>query len=338
MQFMQKHLVIVDGHHLMYRAYWAIPRTMKSSKGEQVNTPFGVASMLLQILRVEEPTHILFCFDAGSETFRHTEYAEYKSGRAETPDDFYVQIPTTLSLIDTFSIKSVSGKEHEADDYACAYARSAEAYGFRVTVISGDRDLLQLASDNIRIAIPHKGYQVPEYLGPSEVLMKYGVTPEQIPSYKALVGDASDNLRGVKGIGPKAAEALIREHGSLAGIYDHLPAIKGSWRSKLEADREQAFFCERMATLVHDLSLEVPLSDLEFSSVPVDPIFSLFQRLEFTLPRRRLESLLVSPYGQRVFVPSSGLALPLPDHHSSLESVVKKSSSVDTGQQQLTLL
>lgn len=335
---MQKHLVIVDGHHLMYRAYWAIPRTMKTSRGEQVNTPFGVASMLLQILKVEEPTHLLFCFDAGSETFRHAEYAEYKSGRAETPDDFYIQIPTTLALLDTFKIKSVSGKEHEADDYACAYARRAATDGFRVTVISGDRDLLQLASDNIRIAIPHKGYQVPEYLGPTEVLMKYGVTPEQIPSYKALVGDSSDNLQGVKGVGPKAAEALIREYGSLSAIYDHVASIKPSWRSKLEADREQAFFCERMATLVHDLPLELPISSLQFSGVQVDPILSMFQRLEFTLPRRRLESLLVSPYGQRVFVPSSEIALPLSDHHSLIESGEKNSTSVDAVQEQLTLL
>jgi DNA polymerase-1 len=338
MQSMQKHLVIVDGHHLMYRAYWAIPRTMKTSKGEQVNTSFGVASMLLQILKAEEPTHILFCFDAGSETFRHAEYAEYKSGRAETPDDFYVQIPRTLSLIDTFAIKSVSGREHEADDYACAYARSAEAEGFRVTVVSGDRDLLQLASDNIRIAIPHKGYQVPEYLGPTEVLLKYGVTPEQIPSYKALVGDASDNLRGVKGIGPKAAEALIREYGSLAGIYDHLPAIKGAWRSKLEADREQAFFCERMATLVSTIPFTVSVTDLQFSDVNVDPVLSLFQQLEFSLPRRRLESLMQSPYGQRVFVPSSGLASPLPDVHSSLERPEENSPQTGRLDQQLSLL
>lgn len=263
--------------------------------------------MLLQILQVEQPSHLLFCFDAGSETFRHAEYAEYKSGRAETPDDFYTQIPRTLSLIDSFSIQRVSGKEYEADDYACVYARRAQEQGFRVTVVSGDRDLLQIASDNIRIAIPHKGYQMPEYFGPSEVLMKYGVTPEQIPSYKALVGDSSDNLLGVKGIGPKAAESLIREYGSLLGIYEHLSSVKNSWRSKLEADREQAFFCERMATLVSDLSLPVPLDAVRFSAVPTSPILSLFSTLEFSLPRRRLESLLMSPYGQRTFVVDNSL-------------------------------
>lgn len=301
---MDKHLVIVDGHHLMYRAYWAIPRTMKTSKGEQVNTSFGIASMLLQILKAEEPSHLLFCFDAGSETFRHKEYAEYKSGRAETPDDFYIQIPRTLSLIDSFGIKSVSGKEWEADDYACAYARRAEKDGFKVTVVSGDRDLLQLATDSIRIAIPHKGYQAQEYLGPAEILMKYGVTPEQIPSYKALVGDNSDNLRGVKGIGPKAAEALVSEFGSLTGIYDHLPQIKESWRSKLETDREQAFFCERMATLIADIPSLLPLEDLHFHRIAIDPVLQLFQDIEFFLPRRRLDALLSSSYGQRVFAPS----------------------------------
>ena len=297
-----RHLVIVDGHHLLYRAYWAIPRTMCTSAGEQVNTSFGVASMLLQILKTEEPDDMVFCFDAGEETFRHQEYEEYKSGRAETPDDFYTQIPRALSLIDAFGIESVSGSNYEADDYAGSYARRAAERDERVTIVSGDRDLFQLVSQKIRIAVPHKGYQAAEYFGPREVQEKFGVTPAQIPFYKGLVGDPSDNLHGVKGIGPKAAVALLQQYGSIEGIYAHLPEVKLSWRKKLEEGKEQAIFCHRMAELVTDIPLPVPLDALALKEIPPEPVFQIFQELAFTLVTRRFQALLATAYGQAHFL------------------------------------
>ncbi|HRH94253.1 MAG TPA: 5'-3' exonuclease, partial [Candidatus Peribacteria bacterium] len=258
-----KHLVIIDGHHLLYRAYWAIPRNMKNSQGIQVNTAFGFASMFMNILKTEQPDSVLFCFDADEKTFRHLQYEEYKAGRSPTPEDFHPQVPGVLRLVDAMGIKRVEGGGFEADDYACAYARAAEKNGDRVTIISGDRDLFQLVSDTIRVAIPHKGYQMPEYLGPKEVETKYGVTPAQIPSYKGLVGDSSDNLHGVMGIGPKAAAALLQKYGSLENLYANLKDVKESWRTKLEADRESAFFCAKMAELVYDIPLPLGLAELE---------------------------------------------------------------------------
>ncbi len=297
-----EHLLIVDGHHLLYRAYWAIPRTMKTSSGEQVNTAFGVASMLLQMLRTEEPDALLFCFDADEKTFRHEEFSEYKAGRSETPEDFYPQVHRALQLIDAFGIKSVSGSRMEADDFACTYARRAEEAGSRVTIVTGDRDLFQTASDRIRVAIPHKGYSAPEYMGPAEVFRKYGVTPAQIPAYKGLVGDASDNLSGVRGIGPKAAEALLQKYGTLEEMYANLPAVKSSWRAKLEQGREQAFFCQRMATLQSDIPLPVTLEELYFSGVSSGRVCSFFAEMEFTLVMKRFENLLQTPYGQCHFL------------------------------------
>ena len=322
-----KHLVIVDGHHLLYRAYWAIPRTMRTSAGEQVNTAFGIASMLLQMLKVEEPDSMLFCFDAGDETFRHKEYAAYKEGRAQTPEDFYPQVPRALAVIDAFGIKSVSGSQYEADDYACSYAVQAARNGHRVTVVSGDRDLLQLASDTIRISIPHKGYQAAEYLGPKEVEAKYGVTPAQIPSYKGLVGDPSDNLPGVKGIGPVAAAALIQQYGTIEEIYAHLPEIKSSWRTKLEQGKEQALFCHHMSELVEDIPLSVPLASLEIADTPADSIFSLFRELEFTLAIRKFQSLLATSYGVAHFKSASGSMEPEPMQQHGKKIVSKQTSS-----------
>ncbi|MBM3303365.1 MAG: DNA polymerase I, partial [Deltaproteobacteria bacterium] len=220
---MEKHLVLIDGHHLMYRAYWAIPRGMQTKAGEQSNAVFGVISMLLSILSKEQPGSLLFCFDEGEETFRHQQSDTYKEGRAETPDDFYTQIPRILQAIDAFGIRRVSDAQYEADDFLCAYARAAaKDPDARVTIVTGDRDALQIATDRIRIAIPHKGYQAAEYLGPGEILAKYGVRPDQVPAYKGLTGDSSDNLPGVKGIGPKNAAQLLQQFDSLQGVYEHL--------------------------------------------------------------------------------------------------------------------
>lgn len=304
------HLVLIDGHHLMYRAYWAIPRTLKTKAGEQVNTVFGVASMLISILKQESPDAVVFCFDAGEETFRHKEHAEYKAGRAETPDDFYAQIPRVHELLAAFAMPQVQDTRVEADDFLCAYAKAGEQEGMRVTIVTGDRDALQLANEHVRIAIPHKGYQQAEYLGPAEILAKYGVRPDQVASYKGLSGDSSDNLPGVKGIGPKGAAKLLQEYGTLSGVYEHLSDIPESVRAKLERDREQAFFCERMATLTCDFPLPLPLELVAVSPRPLDPILAFFRELQFTLLERRLLELAKTSYGERVFLPSQSLTAP----------------------------
>ncbi len=287
----------------MYRAYWAIPRTMKTRAGEQSNTSFGVASMLLNILTTEQPDALLFCFDAGEETFRHAENATYKEGRAETPDDFYSQIPRVMELMSAFSAPSVSDTKYEADDFLCTYARSWAALGddHRVTIVTGDRDAFQLATERIRVAIPHKGYQQAEYLGPQEIEAKYGIRPDQVASYKGLCGDSSDNLKGVHGIGPKTAATLLQQYNSLSGIYEHLEDISPTVRSKLAADREQAFFCERMAELICDIPLPVSLEGLHYSDIDPAPLLHFFSELEFTLLAKRFQKFLQSSYGAEHF-------------------------------------
>lgn len=285
----------------MYRAYWAIPRTLTTKAGEQVNAVFGVASMLLAILKQEEPDRLLVCFDAGEETFRHQEHKEYKAGRAETPDDFYAQIPRIIELITAFQFVHVSDLKYEADDFLCAYARAAEDADMRVTIVTGDRDALQLASEHVRIAIPHKGYAQAEYLGPSEIEEKYGVRPNQIIDFKGLTGDASDNLPGVKGIGPKTAAILLQEHGSLEGIYAHLDSIKKTVRQKLEEGKESAFFCRRMAELVDDFSLPAPMDDLRMRQRDAHPVLDFFHAMEFSLLSKRLQEFLRTEAGKKIF-------------------------------------
>ncbi len=286
----------------MYRAYWAIPRTLSTTSGEQVNAVFGMASMLLSILKAEEPTHLVVCFDAGKDTFRHQENETYKEGRAETPDDFYVQIPRIMELVEAFGLPRESHPGFEADDLLCTYARQAEAGGMRVTIVTGDRDAFQLASDRIRIAIPHSGYAQAEYLGPAEIEAKYGIRPDQVPAYKGLTGDPSDNLPGVRGIGPKTAAQLLQEYQTLENLFAHLGAVRPAVRAKLEADREQAFFCERMAQLICDVPLAVPLADTRLHDLPADALSGFFRTMEFTLLSRRLAEFLRTPYAERTFL------------------------------------
>jgi len=295
----------------MYRAYWAIPRTLKTSSGEQSNAVFGMASMLLTILSKEEPDGLLICFDEGDETFRHEEAEDYKAGRAETPDDFYEQIPRIMDLLDACSLHYVSNPKYEADDLLCTYAKAGEKAGANVTVVTGDRDLLQIVSDHVQMALPHKGYQRTEYLDPKGVEEKYGIRPDQVPSYKGLCGDQSDNLPGVKGIGPKTAASLIQRYDSLENIYEHLDDIRPSVREKLERDREKAFFCERMAELVCDIPLSVKLKDIALRDIPAEPISTFFKEMEFTLLLKRFQQFLQTEYGKNHFTIPEGALLPL---------------------------
>lgn len=296
-----KHLVLIDGHHLMYRAYWAIPRTLKTRAGEQSNTSFGMASMLLAILAKEKPDNMVICFDEGDQTFRHEENAEYKEGRAETPDDFYVQLPRVMQLVESFGICSVSDPQYEADDFLGTYAKEAEHAGMRVTVVTGDKDAYQLASEKTRVAVPHKGYQEAEYLGPDEVLSKLGVRPDQVASYKGLCGDSSDNLKGVTGIGPKTAAALLQQFDTLESIYSNIDDVKPTVASKLKTDREQAFFCERMAELVCDIPLPFSLEQTALSNINPEPLLGFFAEMDFTLLTKRFLSFLETDFGQSHF-------------------------------------
>lgn len=296
-----EHLVLIDGHHLMYRAYWAIPRTLRTRAGLQVNAVFGMTSMLLAILKQEAPDALLLCFDTGGETFRHQEHAAYKEGRAETPDDFLQQIPLILEVVDAFGFPHIADARYEADDFLGTYASAGERAGMRVSIVTGDRDALQLASDAVRIIIPHKGYREAEVLGPEEVWKKYGVRPDQIPAWKGLAGDPSDNLPGVRGVGPKGAAKLLQKFGTLETLYARLVDVPESLRQKLEHGREQAFFCQRMAQLVRDIPLPLPLDALSLRALSSERILATLQQFEFTLLLRRFRELLSTPYGSRTF-------------------------------------
>ncbi|HLC75873.1 MAG TPA: 5'-3' exonuclease H3TH domain-containing protein [Candidatus Peribacterales bacterium] len=299
---MSKKLLLLDGNHLMHRAFWAIQRSLSTSKGEQTNTVFGVASMLLTMLQREKPDAIVACFDEGKETHRHKLHDAYKAGRQETPDDFYTQIPRVHQCFAAFSIPTVSNPEYEADDLIGTLALRGAKEGWEVIIVTGDRDLFQMANHAIRIAIPHKGYAEPEYLDANGVEGKLGVRPDQVPDYKGLVGDASDNLKGVKGIGPKSGEALLKKYGTLESVYEHLEDIQGTSRSKLESDRESAFFCRDMARLVTDAPIDLDLEPLAGKGTDLSSVERFFMEMEFYTLRSRLKKLVQSNEFMRTYL------------------------------------
>ncbi|MEK7137176.1 MAG: 5'-3' exonuclease H3TH domain-containing protein [Patescibacteria group bacterium] len=296
-----KKLVLLDANHLMHRAYWAIDRRLKTTRGEQVNAVFGVVSMLLTMLSRERPDLLLACFDEGKETFRHQDHREYKAGRAETPDDFYTQIPRVHEALRAFAIPILSDPKYEADDLIGSAAIRAAKEEWDVLIVTGDRDLFQMADTRICIAVPHKGYTEPHYLDAAGVKEALGVTPAQVPDYKGLTGDASDNLRGVRGIGPKTAVSLIEKFGSLEAIYEHLPEIRFSVKEKLLADKESAFFCKKLARLVTDIILPEGILQASFSPERA-AVERFFATLELkTLLRRFQKFLEEDPYAREHF-------------------------------------
>jgi DNA polymerase-1 len=307
LKFMKKpHLVLLDANHLMHRAYWALPRTLKTKSGELTNAVYGVMSMLLKLLVIEKPDAIVACFDAGKETFRHDDHTEYKAGRQETPQDFYDQIPRVEEGLRAFSIPIVSLERYEADDLIATYAREAEEEGFRVTIVSGDRDVLQLASQQVRIAIPHKGYEDAEYMGTREVKEKYGVEPTHIPDYKGLVGDTSDNLPGVPGIGPKRGKELLEKYGTLENVYSHIEEVPPSVRGKLEEGKKSAFKTKELATLVANLPLPERLQHEPFRA-DARHVREFFESLQFHTLAKRFESFArEDPYGKEHVVAVPG--------------------------------
>jgi DNA polymerase I len=287
-----KKLVILDANHLMHRAFWAIQRSLSTSSGELTNAVFGVSSMLITILNREHPDAIIACFDDGKETVRHKEYEEYKAGRSETPDEFYTQIPRVHQCFEVFGVPILSNPEYEADDLIGAVALRGKKEGYDVVIVSGDKDLFQMAGSNIRIAVPHKGYSEPEYLDADGVKENLGVTPEQVPDYKGLVGDSSDNLKGVNGIGPKTGAKLIEKYGSLDGIYENIDEIKGSAKEKLINDKESAFFCRKLARLITDIAVNVDLNEVSDRHASLEDIDRFFTEVEFYTLKTRLKKLL----------------------------------------------
>lgn len=291
-----KTLILIDGHALAYRTYFALTGMGQDTSrwltksGEPTAGTYGFAAVLLRILEEDKPDYLAVSFDVGR-TFRDDLYAEYKGTREKMPDDLAVQIARIQEVIAAFNIPILTAENYEADDVLGTIARRVAATGVRVKILTGDRDLLQLADDNIIIKLAGQKLAEAQEFGPAEVQTKYSLTPHQYLDFKALVGDTSDNIPGVAGIGEKTATTLLQKYGSLEGIYAHLAELPAGQRKKLEAGRANADLSLKLSTIVTDLPLDFDLEKCIPGNFDHERVVELFRVLEFNSLLKRVTAL-----------------------------------------------
>lgn len=273
-------IIMVDGNNLLFRSYYATAYSgnfMKNSKGFPTNALFGFANMMKKIISEEVPTHILVAFDKGK-TFRHDKYKDYKAGRLEMPNELGLQFPKAKELLDCMGIKHYEIDNYEADDIIGTVASICDKEGYKANIISSDKDLLQLISDNVSMKLL-KSKDVIRY---NLVTFRrdWGIEPENIVDLKALMGDSSDNIPGVKGIGEKTALKLIQDYDCLDGIYESLSELKPSVRAKLESDKDNAYKSFELATIYKKVPLEFSIDDLKYNG-PTDKLNDFYKEMEF---------------------------------------------------------
>ncbi|MBN1258732.1 hypothetical protein JXA05_03160 [Candidatus Peregrinibacteria bacterium] len=287
----EKRFVVIDGNHLIHRAFYAIQAPLKTSSGEQTNALYGFASMLLNILELEKPDYIALTFDERAPTFRHEAHEDYKATRVKAPDELYAQIPRIREMVKSFKIPLFAKEGFEADDMMGTLTEKAKEHGWTTYVITGDMDALQLVGGNTYVVFPHKGYREPILFDNKAVEKKYGVSPGQIVDYKALVGDTSDNIKGVDGIGPKRAVELLHKYKTLDGIYEHLNEIPEVMRQKLEAGREAAYFCQKLARIVRDVPCDFQEQEASFHNLDFLGFGRFLEKMEITSLLKRLKKI-----------------------------------------------
>ncbi|PLX94994.1 MAG: DNA polymerase I, partial [Desulfuromonas sp.] len=268
-------LYLVDGSSYIYRAYYAI-RHLSNSKGEATNAVYGFTNMLMGLVRDEKPDHLAVIFDAKGPTFRKDIYPEYKANRSAMPEDLVPQIPWIKDVVRAFNMPVIEQTGYEADDIIATLAKRFAADGLEVTVVTGDKDLMQIVNDRVRLLDTMKG----KISGPAEVTERFGGV-DKVIEVQGLAGDSSDNVPGVPGIGEKTARALIDEFGSIENLLANLDQLKGKRRENLENFAEQALLSKQLVTLVDDMEIDADYADFSLSEPDAEALTELFKKLEF---------------------------------------------------------
>lgn len=278
--FAGKTLLLLDGNAIVHRAFHALP-PLTTKDGVLVNAVYGFSATLLSVLEKFHPEYVAASFDLKAPTFRHKAYAEYKATRTKAPDELYAQIPIVKEVVGAFGIPVYETEGFEADDVVGTLARRGEEAGMKVVIVTGDMDTLQLVTDNVSVFTMRKGINDTVVYDVSGVRNKYGFSPEQLPDFKGLRGDPSDNIPGVKGIGEKTATDLLKQFETLEGIYKHLDAIKGATREKLERDKMMAINSKMLGTIRVDVPVAVDFEACRLEEKSREDVVAIFQRLNF---------------------------------------------------------
>ncbi|MFK5647094.1 DNA polymerase I [Ornithinimicrobium sp. LYQ121] len=288
-------LLLLDGHSLAYRAFYALPvENFSTTTGQSTNAVYGFTSMLINVLRDEAPTHLAVAFDVSRQTFRTEQYAEYKAGRASTPSEFVGQVDLVKEVLDALRISHVEVDGFEADDVIATLTSQGREQGMEVLICSGDRDAFQLVDELTTLLYPVRGVSEMWRMTPEKVEEKYGVRPELYSDLAAMVGESSDNLPGVPGVGPKTAAKWLGQYGDLAGIVDHADRLTGKAGQALRDHLDQVLRNRRLNQLVGDVDLPVSIDDLAVRGWDREEVHRVFDGLEFRVLRDRLFSTLES--------------------------------------------
>ncbi|WP_407671418.1 DNA polymerase I [Nocardioides islandensis] len=285
-----KRLLLLDGHSLAYRAFFALPvENFSTTTGQHTNAVFGFTSMLINVLRDEQPTHIGVAFDKSRQTFRLEQYSEYKAKRNKTPDEFSSQLPLIDEVLDALKIKHLRKEGYEADDIiATLVTRALADEDFEVLILSGDRDAFQLVTDRSTVLYPMRGVSELARMTPAAVEARYGVSPARYPDLAAIVGETSDNLPGVPGVGPGFAARWLKEYDGLDNVITHADKITGKKGEALREHLSDVIRNRQLNELVRDLDLELAPEDLQAESWDRQLVHTLFDSLEFRVLRERL--------------------------------------------------
>ncbi len=277
---LMKKLMVLDGNSLAHRAFYALP-LLSTTGGQYTNAVLGFTNMLLRMVRQEQPDYLTVAFDHKGKTLRHQDYEAYKAHRKGTPDELRPQFPLIKRVLGALNIPVLEVEGYEADDLIGTVVRAAEERGLEVLVVTGDRDMLQVVSDHTRTLITRKGISELDSYAKEDVISRYGLQPEQIPDLKGLIGDPSDNIPGVPGIGEKTAIKLLQQYGSVEGCLANRDQLPVKVASLLDRYADQALLSKRLALLMHDIPVELDFEALKFSKPNYEELFSILMELEF---------------------------------------------------------
>ncbi|MGH7828856.1 MAG: 5'-3' exonuclease H3TH domain-containing protein, partial [Candidatus Binatia bacterium] len=286
-------VLLLDGHSLAYRAFFALPETLVTSSGQITNAVYGFTAMLIKLLGDERPDAVVVCFDKGAPQFRLDRYAEYKAGRAETPDKFRQQLPLIREVLEALRIPMVEREGYEADDLLATLTKHCRVEGHDVVVVTGDRDILQLVREGVSVMMTRRGisdiirYDVPT------VLERYGVAPEKWTDFVALKGETSDNLPGVPGVGEKTAAQLIHKYGDIEAVIAHAGELSPKLREAIQGHAEQVRINKELGRLLDDVSLELDAGKIGLEPWDEETVRKLFTALEFRTLHERLKALKI---------------------------------------------
>jgi DNA polymerase I len=323
-------LLLVDGHSLAFRSYYAFAKGrdggLRTSTGIPTSVSFGFIKALLETIEAENPDHVAITFDLGGPTYRHEADATYKANRAETPEDFIPDLDNLQEILQAMNFQVIIAPGYEADDVIGTMSRQAAQTGWQVKVLSGDRDLFQLVDDAERVKILYmsstfgKAAPPPKEFGIQEVKDKLGVFPNQVVDFKALCGDSSDNIPGVKGIGEKTAVQLLTTYGTLVNVYESIEELKGAVKKKLEEGKDSALHSQWMAQIHLDVPLTVGLEDCKLTGFEGDVVMPLIDRLEIRTFNQKIENLRRKLSGEAPLAKTSKAKIPVEEGDTSFYS------------------